>query len=77
MDDYNAKISDAIAAYKKLNAEIITVNENGEEVIDTSKSKEMAAAVKKVTDEYKQQVTQWKQLEVLQDDMSGQVEHWK
>ena len=77
MDDYNAKISDAIAAYKKLGIEIVTVNEKGEEVFDTSKSKEMAAAVKKVTDEYKQQVTQWKQLEVLQDDMSGQVDHWK
>jgi hypothetical protein len=77
MDDYNAKINDAIAAYKKLGIEIITVNEKGEEVFDTSKSKAMAAEVKKITDEYKQQVTQWKQLEVLQDDMSGQVKHWK
>lgn len=78
MDEYNAKIDDAVAAYAKLIAKyddldksIIQVNKDGSKTLDTSKTKAMEEAVKKVTEEYKNQITQRKKLDVLQSDLTS------
>lgn len=73
IDEYDAKISKMIATYAKLGVAIEKADGEG---LDPDKYKEMSAAVKKVTEQYKAQVTQYKKLDVLQSDIKSQTANW-
>ena len=73
-EDFNQKIDKMAEAYAKLDVKDI-VDASGN--IDPSKQEAMAQAVKKVTDEYKQQITQYTKLDVLQSDLTSQTSKWK